>query len=75
MTQETQSVLALGIVGLLLLGIGIGAFHQYWTERKLWNKGISPFNGKPWKSRDMDSGGGTLYSDGEHTVWLSWVGR
>jgi len=59
-------------VGLVFSLITIGCIRQRAREIRLWNKGISSYNGKPWQLFDHTSQGDRGYTDGENYIWISY---
>jgi hypothetical protein len=57
---------------VLLVG-GIITLLIIRSERKAWNNGINPKNGKKWKYFASSSQGGNGYTDGDDNyIWISW---
>ena len=45
--------------------------NDYWKDTKrLWNKGICPFNGKPWEHFTTTSYGSRGYQSDQYFCWL-----
>ena len=60
-----------GIIILLLFFI-LGIWG-WLSEKRDWNRGISPFTNEPWELFDRDSQGGRGYKDNEgNYIWISW---
>lgn len=62
-----------GVAAVLALSLTGNLICRH-LETKKWNNGRCPRCLSPWKSFDMDSGGGVGYSCRcDRTIWLSWI--
>lgn len=59
--------LILGSSAILLVLNAIGKY----SDRKQWNGGICPYNGKPWELFCDEFTDRVGYESGPYTVWLS----
>lgn len=44
--------------------------YGYFSDKKIWNRGVCNKNGLPWECRDIASDGSRLYRAGEETCWI-----
>lgn len=59
------------LVGFCLVIFVIGYFWIYRNEKRLWNNGVCPYNGKAWVYFDTDSQGGRGYKSDGYICWIS----
>ena len=61
---------AILLIGAFVLSVCYIATRAY--ERHAWNKGISPYSGRPWQYFDTASDSSRGYTDGEgNVIWIN----